>query len=124
MGTCCWWAALPTGKGWLDMANTTADTLRRIAERNGWIGDVPTTSGSWWCPMLEGVSRETQLECYLVESLHCALTHAKGVIALRAWGQACQYLGELRGKVAGYSTYSDALMEGRNRLEAMLIGGG
>jgi hypothetical protein len=98
---------------------THAETLRSIAERNGWIGDNPTSMGSWWCKPLEG-SRETQLESYLVESLHCTLTHREPLIALRAWGQACAYLAELRGKIGGYGMYSDMLGAARNRLETLL----
>lgn len=102
--------------------STTADTLRRIAERHGWVGEGdPTGRGSWECPMLD--DPHGQLECFLVEALHCALTHREPLIALRAWGQACGYLARVRERLlrgASCATYSRSLMKARNRIESAL----
>jgi hypothetical protein len=102
---------------------TSADLLRRIAEREGWISDVQTSMGSWFVPYLGiDAGRARQLESYAVESLHCALTHTDRLIVLRAYGQACGYLGELRTAdlIGSYGRYSDILLECRNRLEDWL----
>jgi hypothetical protein len=49
--------------------------------------------------------------------------HAETLIALRAWGQACNYYGRLRAvgtRALPLGLASDALMEARNRLESAL----
>lgn len=98
----------------------TPETLKRHAERLGSVGE-PSSMGSWFVPFLGG-DRLVQLEAYLYESLHCALTHREPLIALRAYGQACFYLGELRATVSGYGALSDTLMEARNRIESFIRG--
>jgi hypothetical protein len=65
--------------------------------------------------------RETQLRCYLCESLLTALEHPEPIIRLRAACQAFAYAGRLEGmgSTPG-SRHCDALLEVRNMLEGLI----
>jgi hypothetical protein len=65
--------------------------------------------------------RETQLRCYLCESLLTALEHPDPIIRLRAACQAFAYAGRLEGMgTTPGSRHCDALLEVRNMLEEMV----
>jgi len=65
--------------------------------------------------------RETQLRCYLCESLLTALEHTDPLIVVRAAAQAFAYAGRLEGMgTTPGPRHCDALLEVRNRLEAMV----
>jgi hypothetical protein len=65
--------------------------------------------------------RETQIRCYLCESLLTALEHPEPLIRIRAACQAFAYAGRLEGmgSTPG-SRHCDALLEVRNLLEAQV----
>lgn len=65
--------------------------------------------------------RETQLRCYLCESLLTALEHPEPLIRLRAACQAFAYAGRLEGMgTTPGPRHCDALLEVRNMLEAQV----
>lgn len=94
--------------------------LYRDALRGGYVNHTLTVrnTGIYYCALFPA-DRETQLRCYLNESLLTALEHHEPLIRLRATLQAFAYAGRLEGM--GHTPgarYCDALLEARNRLEA------
>ena len=81
--------------------------------------DVRST-GIFYCRAFPG-EREKQLRAYLCESLLTALEHTDPLIVVRAAAQAWAYAGRLEGMgTTPGSRHCDALLEMRNRLEAMV----
>lgn len=93
--------------------------LYREALQNGYVNpDIKVRStGIFFCAVMS--DNETQLRCYLCESLLTALEHESPVIRIRAAIQAFNYAGRLQGlgKTPG-PRHCDALLSVRNRLEA------
>jgi len=78
------------------------------------------SSGVFYCRPFPG-EREKQLRAYLCESLLTALEHTNPLIVVRAAAQAWAYAGRLEGMgTTPGARHCDALLEMRNRLEAMV----
>lgn len=105
--------------------------LYREALQNDWIDFSVNvrTSGMWYVRFLmtsndgppSKADRENQTRAYLCESLATALDHADPIIALRAYGQACEYAARLNamGTTPG-ARHNDAVLEACNRLETLI----
>ena len=94
--------------------------LYREALQNNYVnhGLNVRNTGVYYCALFPD-DRETQLRCYLNESLLTALEHGEPLIRVRALLQAYAYSARLEGmdKTPG-PRHCDALLEARNRLEA------
>jgi len=95
--------------------------LYREALRNDYVDFSLEVRSSGMFYARPFVDRETQLRCYLCESLLTALEHPEPLIRLRAACQAFAYAGRLEGMgTTPGSRHCDALLEVRNMLEAQV----